>query len=109
MELEEAINRLENLKLVYEQQSELIPEYEDKYLLDKQAIETVLKELEKLDKKFRFAVPDDVIAEEYISKKKIKDKIEELKQIKTENGDTYIDVVLVIKVLHELLEEKWEN
>ena len=46
MELEEAINRLEDLKLIYEQQSILMSKYKDSYLLNKQAIETVLKEIE---------------------------------------------------------------
>ena len=107
MELEEAINRLEDLKLIYEQQSILIPEYEDENLLNKQAIETVLKELEKLDKKFRFAVLDDVIAEEYISKKKIEDKIKEVENKFEEK--TFYNGYGVIKDFKELLEEKWEN
>lgn len=41
----------------------------------------------------------------YISKDKIRAKIEELKKINV-NGEVYIDVVFAIKTLEKLLEER---
>ena len=49
MELEEAKVILEDLSLVYEQQSILMPEYKKSSLSNKEAIETVLQEYEKLN------------------------------------------------------------
>ncbi len=74
------------------------------------AIETVLQKLEKLHKdNYKLDKENQKLFESQINsipKKKIEDKIEELKEIKTKNGDVYVDVILEIKILKELLENK---
>ena len=95
MELEEATQILETLINEFKYlQSTLDEEFQEIYAHDIQieeinAIETVLQSLENS-----------------IPKKKIEDKIKELEDIKTEKGDIYVDVVLEINILQELLEDK---
>ena len=75
-------------------------------------VEEILKleeENEELDKKFRYAVPDEMIDELYVSKDKIKVKIEEVEKEynNCKRGDTFKKAKLLyqIKILKELLGE----
>lgn len=76
-------------------------------------IEAVIDAYEKLDQKFRYAVPDDMIKELYISKDKIREKIKVLEKIKKEEEKTksiliysfYDTIINEIDGLEELLEE----
>ena len=82
MELEEAIIFLMKIAKEYKIYGDLDnPEFEDIKKIP-EAIQTVLKalkdknkEIYKLDKKFQYAVPDDIIDELYITKEKVKDMI----------------------------------
>ena len=118
-ELEEAVKKL---KEIQETNRAWLKETKDEnceklYLRDIEAIETVLKELKRLqeennkleraNKTYINSILSitPVLLEDYIEKDKIKEKIEELANTK---GDfaTYIAKSERIKVLKELLEEK---
>ena len=59
----------------------------------------------KLDEKFKYAVPDNIVEQNYIPKSKIKEKIEELEK-DIEIYSNYEEDWAKIKVLQELLEEE---
>lgn len=104
MELEEAIKYIRTIL----RQKELPDAVKSLgYVYATEAIETVLGELEKLHyDNYRLDKENQKLFEiniNSIPKKKIEDKKKELEKIKTQNGDTYIDVVLATKVLQELL------
>lgn len=61
----------------------------------------------KLDEKFRYAVPDDMIKELYISKDTLREKIEiyRIAISDSKDGDFIHDARQKIQVLKELLED----
>lgn len=73
-------------------------------------IEAIIDAYEKLDQKFRYAVPDDMVSKLYISKDKIKEMIKE-KENRIDKMHPASDCVIIddlenqIEVLKELLEE----
>lgn len=112
-ELEEAINFLEKMLKEYKTFGDLDnPEFEDTEKIYKQ-IETVLKELERLQEEnsIQRTQLNDAFSNGFIHKDKIREKIEEQKELKEkylkmrEYGQ--VDIKLYkIAILEEILEEK---
>ena len=69
-------------------------------------IDRLQKENEELDNKFRYAVPDDIVVENYVHKDKIKTKIKEYEeqQIKEIEVTGMSLLSVPIRILKELLE-----
>lgn len=131
MQIDEAITELETIITTVRFILDIKPETEKEnvYKLDNkqvQAIETVLSELDRLQMQETARVLgkltdiklDDIISDEYISKQKIRDKIEELKKeekkaLKGLKGqDRYLakqEYMFKISILEELLNESGQK
>lgn len=110
MDLKEAKERIKDL---YKSNSETISivnkgksDVKTAYKKENEAIETILQELEHLQKeneKYSKQMDLDYVDENYISKDKIREKIEKLKEIADEDN---MDEFIKISVLQDLLKEE---
>lgn len=74
----------------------------------KKIISKLKKENEELDEKFKYAVPDEIVDELYISKDKIREKIKEIHNYTFMSNEEMRQQEYAIIKLEELLEENNE-